>query len=115
MLSCSRLLTLSVSPAASCARAGGVGAGGNVKEMLVKSPSYERLKSMVGGEADLVATSEQQEQAAAAAVAQQIEEAGGEGPSSEELTNFIRSRQLDSLANGYLEQLRAEARIVELR
>lgn len=40
---------------------------------------------------------------------------GGEGPSSEELTSFIRNRRLDSLANGYLEQLRAEARIVELR
>lgn len=41
--------------------------------------------------------------------------ADGEGPSSDELTNFIRSRQLDSLANGYLERLRAEARIVEVR
>ncbi|WP_422029039.1 peptidylprolyl isomerase [Roseovarius sp.] len=40
---------------------------------------------------------------------------GGEGPTAEQLTNFIRNRQLDSLANGYLEQLRAEARIVELR
>ncbi|KZY30514.1 peptidylprolyl isomerase [Roseovarius sp. HI0049] len=40
---------------------------------------------------------------------------GGEGPTSEQLTSFIRNRQLDSLANGYLEQLRAEARIVELR
>lgn len=39
----------------------------------------------------------------------------GDGPSSEELTNFIRNRRLESLANGYLEQLRAEARIVELR
>ena len=38
----------------------------------------------------------------------------GEGPSAEQLTNFIRNRRLDSFANGYLEQLRAEARIVEL-
>ena len=38
----------------------------------------------------------------------------GEGPSAEQLTNFIRSRRLDSFANGYLEQLRAEARIIEL-
>ena len=38
----------------------------------------------------------------------------GEGPSPEELTNFIRNQRLDSFANGYLEQLRAEARIVEL-
>lgn len=37
----------------------------------------------------------------------------GEGPSAEELTNFIRDRRLDSFAKGYLEQLRAEARIVE--
>jgi len=39
----------------------------------------------------------------------------GEGPSPEELTNFIRNRRLESLANGYLEQLRAETRIVELQ
>ena len=37
----------------------------------------------------------------------------GEGPSAEDLTNFISSRRLDSYASGYLEQLRAEARIVE--
>ena len=37
----------------------------------------------------------------------------GEGPSPEQLTNFIRSRRLESFANGFLEQLRAEARIVE--
>ncbi|WP_338548366.1 peptidylprolyl isomerase [Roseovarius phycicola] len=37
----------------------------------------------------------------------------GEGPSAEQLTNFIRSRRLESFANGFLEQLRAEARIVE--
>lgn len=37
----------------------------------------------------------------------------GEGPSAEDLTNFIRDRRLDSFANGYLEELRAEARIVE--
>jgi len=38
----------------------------------------------------------------------------GEGPSPEQITGFIRNRRLDSFANGYLEQLRAEARIVEL-
>ncbi|MEM1352581.1 MAG: peptidylprolyl isomerase [Pseudomonadota bacterium] len=37
----------------------------------------------------------------------------GEGPSPEQLTGFIRSRRLDSFADGLLEQLRAEARIVE--
>jgi len=37
----------------------------------------------------------------------------GEGPSAEQLTRFIRERRLASFANGYLEQLRAEARIVE--
>ncbi len=37
----------------------------------------------------------------------------GEGPTAEELNNFIRSRRLESYANGYLAQLRAEARIVE--
>ncbi|MEQ9258279.1 MAG: peptidylprolyl isomerase [Roseovarius sp.] len=40
-------------------------------------------------------------------------ELGEEGPSPEELSNFIRNRRLDSYAKGYLEQLRAEARIVE--
>jgi len=39
----------------------------------------------------------------------------GEGPTAEELSNFVRNQRLASLANGYLEQLRAEARIVELR
>lgn len=39
----------------------------------------------------------------------------GEGPSAEEISGFIRNRRLDSFANGYLEQLRAEARIVELK
>jgi peptidyl-prolyl cis-trans isomerase SurA len=38
----------------------------------------------------------------------------GEGPSAEEISGFIRNRRLDSFANSYLEQLRAEARIVEL-
>lgn len=38
----------------------------------------------------------------------------GEGPSDEDLTNFIRNNRLDSFSTGYLEQLRAEARIVEL-
>lgn len=37
-----------------------------------------------------------------------------EGPSAEQLTNLISNRRLDSFADGYLEQLRAEARIVEL-
>lgn len=37
----------------------------------------------------------------------------GDGPSAEQITGFIRNRRLDSFANGYLEQLRAEARIVE--
>ncbi len=37
----------------------------------------------------------------------------GDGPTAEELTGFIRNRRLDSFANAYLEQLRAEARIVE--
>lgn len=36
------------------------------------------------------------------------------GPSTDQLTGFIRSRRLDSFGNGYLEQLRAEARIVAL-
>ncbi|MDW3116711.1 MAG: hypothetical protein R8G60_02190 [Roseovarius pacificus] len=38
----------------------------------------------------------------------------GEGPSNEQLGMMIRNQRLDSFANGYLEQLRAEARIVEL-
>ena len=38
----------------------------------------------------------------------------GEAASAEQITNFIRSRRLDGLANAYLEQLRANARIVEL-
>lgn len=37
----------------------------------------------------------------------------GDQPSVEDLTNFIRNRRIESFANGYLEQLRAEARIVE--
>ncbi len=36
-----------------------------------------------------------------------------EGPSDEELTGFIRNQRLNSFSDGYLEQLRAEARIVE--
>ncbi len=36
-----------------------------------------------------------------------------DGPSDEDLTNFIRGQRLESFSNGYLEQLRAEARIVE--
>ncbi|WP_254054641.1 peptidylprolyl isomerase [Roseovarius sp. EL26] len=39
----------------------------------------------------------------------------GEGPSPEQLTGFIRSSRLESFADGYLEQLRAEARIVEIK
>ncbi|MFN3208920.1 MAG: peptidylprolyl isomerase [Roseovarius sp.] len=38
----------------------------------------------------------------------------GEAASAEQIANFIRSRQLDGYANAFLEQLRAEARIVEL-
>nr|WP_188129875.1 peptidylprolyl isomerase [Roseovarius litoreus] len=38
----------------------------------------------------------------------------GEGPSAEQLTNLIRNRRIDSFADGYLAQLRAEARIIEL-
>ena len=38
----------------------------------------------------------------------------GEGPSPEQITGFIRNQRLDSFANGFLQQLRAEARIVEL-
>jgi peptidyl-prolyl cis-trans isomerase SurA len=37
---------------------------------------------------------------------------GGDGPSVEELTSFVQSTRLESFANGYLAQLRAEARIV---
>lgn len=37
-----------------------------------------------------------------------------EAASAEQIANFIRSRQLDGYANAFLEQLRAEARIVEL-
>ena len=36
-----------------------------------------------------------------------------EGPSDEDLTGFIRNQRLTSFSEGYLEQLRAEARIVE--
>lgn len=38
----------------------------------------------------------------------------GEGPTPEQITGFIRNQRLDNFANGFLEQLRAEARIVEL-
>ncbi|GAB4283550.1 MAG: peptidylprolyl isomerase [Roseovarius sp.] len=38
-----------------------------------------------------------------------------EGVTAEDLSNFVRNQRLDSLAKGYLEQLRAEARIVELK
>jgi len=37
----------------------------------------------------------------------------GEGPTEQDLTGFITNRRIESFANGYLEQLRAEARIVE--
>lgn len=37
----------------------------------------------------------------------------GEESSIENLTNFIRNQRIQSLADGYLEQLKAEARIVE--
>ncbi len=37
----------------------------------------------------------------------------GEQPSVEDLSNFIRNQRIESFANGYLEQLRAEARIIE--
>jgi len=37
----------------------------------------------------------------------------GEQPSVDDLSNFIRNRRIESFANSYLEQLRAEARIVE--
>jgi len=38
----------------------------------------------------------------------------GEGPTDQDLTAFITNRRLDSYANGYLEELKAEARIVIL-
>ena len=38
----------------------------------------------------------------------------GEGPTDQDLTLFITNRRLDSYANGYLEELKAEARIVSL-
>ncbi|WP_198389399.1 peptidylprolyl isomerase [Roseovarius faecimaris] len=38
----------------------------------------------------------------------------GEGPTDQDLTLFITNRRLDSFANGYLEELKAEARIVIL-
>lgn len=37
----------------------------------------------------------------------------GDGPTADELTSFIRNKRLESYAEGYLAQLRAEARIVE--
>ncbi len=37
----------------------------------------------------------------------------GEGPTDQDLTAFITNNRLDSFANGYLEELRAEARIIE--
>ena len=37
----------------------------------------------------------------------------GEAPSEQDLTLFITNRRLESFANGYLEELKAEARIVE--
>ena len=36
-----------------------------------------------------------------------------EQPSVEDLTGFIRNQRIQSLAEGYLQQLMAEARIVE--
>lgn len=38
----------------------------------------------------------------------------GEGPTEQDLTLFITNRRLDSFANGYLEELKAEARIISL-
>lgn len=38
----------------------------------------------------------------------------GEGPTEQDLTRFITNRRLDSYAEGYLEELKAEARIVTL-
>lgn len=40
-------------------------------------------------------------------------EAEQEGPGTEDLTRYIRGQRLESFGKGYLEQLRAEARIVE--
>lgn len=37
----------------------------------------------------------------------------GEGPTDQDLTRFITNRRLDSYAQGFLEELKAEARIVE--
>ena len=37
----------------------------------------------------------------------------GDQPTVDDLSNFIRNRRIESFANSYLEQLRAEARIVE--
>ena len=37
----------------------------------------------------------------------------GEGPTPDQLSNYIGNLQLDSFSQGYLEQLRAEARIIE--
>jgi peptidyl-prolyl cis-trans isomerase SurA len=37
----------------------------------------------------------------------------GEGPTEAQITGFIRNQRLESYGQGYLEQLRAEARIVE--
>lgn len=37
----------------------------------------------------------------------------GEGPAPDQLSNYIGNLQLDSFSQGYLEQLRAEARIIE--
>ncbi|WP_371224043.1 peptidylprolyl isomerase [Roseovarius sp. 2305UL8-3] len=37
----------------------------------------------------------------------------GEGPTDQDLTAFITNSRLDSFASGYLEELRAEARIIE--
>jgi peptidyl-prolyl cis-trans isomerase SurA len=39
----------------------------------------------------------------------------GEGPSDQDLTLFITNRRLDSFANVYLEELKAEARITDLQ
>ena len=36
----------------------------------------------------------------------------GDGPSDQDLTGFITNRRIESFANGYLEQLKADARIV---
>lgn len=39
----------------------------------------------------------------------------GEGPTDQDLTLFITNRRLDSFSNGYLEELKAEARIIDLQ